>query len=386
MEILSTKSQNILALSKSELDTQVAMAKENKRSIEKVLANVEKWACSDEETASDCFYAYKIGKNDDLIEGLSIRFTEILAVAWGNLRIGTRIISVEDTVVVVQAVCHDLETNLFVSQEVSRRIIDKYGRRYEEDVIIMQANAASSIAYRNAVLKIIPKAITKTAVDKIRKIAEGKDAISESELITRRNNAVAWFKKQGVSEKELFDHLEIKSVSDIDKDIIMYLKGLRNTINEGGTTVDLVFRPTNNTTKDGKVNFFSKKEETSAQVSNKDEVTTVTTTSNDTIKEQSQNENKETSTIKEVNFTESDISADDFAGKAEGVKMPKHKFPKSASVRDLKTVIDAGTDARHPNETMKDAPTPKEAAEQHQKHHDQINNDSVDFKEKPTLF
>jgi hypothetical protein len=59
--------------------------------------------------------------------------------------------------VTAQGVCHDLQSNTFIAYEVRRRITGKGDRKYSDDMIGVTGNAASSIALRNAILKIIPK-------------------------------------------------------------------------------------------------------------------------------------------------------------------------------------------------------------------------------------
>ena len=76
--------------------------------------------------------------------------------------------------ITAQAICHDLETNLAVSKEVKRRITNKYGKTYSEDMQVVTGNAASSIAFRNAVLAVIPKAVTKRIINEVKKVALGQ--------------------------------------------------------------------------------------------------------------------------------------------------------------------------------------------------------------------
>lgn len=255
--ILQSQGETLAAITKSEIDMQIATAKAYKRSISEFLDKVETYAGMDEETAGDCFYALKRGKGDDakIIEGLSVRFAEIIANCWGNLRIQTRIVAIDDKSITVQGMCHDLETNVAISTEVRRRITDKFGNRFSDDMIVVTGNAASSIAFRNAVLKIIPKAITKKVVEKIRDISLGK-AI---DIETARANAVEYFKKLGVTEKELLDHLELRSVQDIGKEDLLYLQGLKNSIKEGATTIDETFK--NKGAEGEKRNVFGKKDD-----------------------------------------------------------------------------------------------------------------------------
>lgn len=232
-------SDAIEAINRAEVDIQISTAKKYPRDLKRVLNQIETLATLDTETAEDCFYALKRGRGDDakVIEGLSVRFAEIMANAWGNMRIATRIIGNDGKMITAQGVCHDLESNLATSIEVHRRITDKYGKTYSDDMVVVTGNAASAIAYRNAVLKVIPKAITRRIVDNVKQVALGKAL----DLETSRNNALSNFKKVGVSDIQICEYLEIKSIQEIDKEHLFTLKGLWNAIKEGSTTVKETF-------------------------------------------------------------------------------------------------------------------------------------------------
>jgi len=239
MEVQIFNSEAIEAINRAEVDVQISTAKKYPRELKKVLSQIEALATLDTETAEDCFYALKRGKGDDakIIEGLSVRFAEIIANAWGNVRIATRIIGNDGKMITAQGVCHDLESNVATSVEVHRRITDKYGKPYTDDMQVVTGNAASSIAYRNAVLKVIPKAITKRIVDNVKQVAMGKAL----DLETSRANCLANFKKIGVEESQIIEFLEIKTIQEIDKEHLFTLKGLWNAIKEGATTVNETF-------------------------------------------------------------------------------------------------------------------------------------------------
>ena len=218
---------------------QVSTAKQYPRELPKVLNQIATYATMDVETASECFYVLR--RNGDnggsAIEGLSVRMAEIIAGAWGNLRVQTRIIGNDGKTVTAQGICHDLETNVAVSVEVKRRITDRNGRTYSEDMQVVTGNAASAIAFRNAVLKVVPKAVTKRVIEEVKQVALGK-AI---DLETGRKNCLANFAKVGVTDKMIFELFDIDKVEEIDKNVLFELKGLWNAIKEGTTTVQEAF-------------------------------------------------------------------------------------------------------------------------------------------------
>jgi len=214
---------------------QVSTAKQYPRELPKVLNQIATYATMDTETASECFYVLR--RNGDAIEGLSVRMAEIIAGAWGNLRVQTRIIGNDGKTITAQGICHDLETNVAVSVEVKRRITDSKGRTYSEDMQVVTGNAASAIAFRNAVLKVVPKAVTKKVIEEVKQVALGQ-AI---DLETGRQNCLANFAKVGVTDKMIFDLFDISKIEEIDKNRLFELKGLWNAIKEGTTTVQEAF-------------------------------------------------------------------------------------------------------------------------------------------------
>jgi phosphoribosylformylglycinamidine (FGAM) synthase PurS component len=233
MDIIQIQQSEMLqALNKSEVDIQISTAKQYPRHLPETLNKIATYATMDAETAEDCFYAIRRG--GDVIEGISVRMAEIIAGAWGNMRIQTRIIGNDGKTITAQGVCHDLETNIAISVEVKRRITDKQGRTFSEDMQVVTGNAASAIAFRNAVLKVVPKAVTKKVIDEVKQVALGKSIDME----TGRQNAIANYKKRGVSEQILFDYLSITKREEIDKEKLFALKATLNAINEGTTTVE----------------------------------------------------------------------------------------------------------------------------------------------------
>lgn len=249
------QSEMLQALNKSEVDIQISTAKQYPRNLPDILNKIATYATMDTETAESCFYA--ISRGGSLIEGVSVRMAEIIASAWGNLRAQTRIIGNDGRTITAQGVCHDLETNFAVSVEVKRRITDKQGRTFSDDMQVVTGNAASAIAFRNAVLKVVPKAVTKRVVEDVKRVAMGK-AI---DLETGRANALANFRKAGVTEQAVFDYLEISKKEEIDKEKLFHLKALWSAIKEGTTSVEEEF-----------IKPMKEKEAAKAAESNKDKV------------------------------------------------------------------------------------------------------------------
>lgn len=237
MEIIQVQQSEMLqAINRSEVDIQVSTAKQYPRDINRTLNQIATYATMDTETAGECFYVLRRGQGT-AIEGLSVRMAEIIAGAWGNLRVQTRIIGNDGKTITAQGICHDLETNVAVSVEVKRRITDKNGKTFSEDMQVVTGNAASSIAFRNAVLKVVPKAVTKKVIEEVKQVALGK-AI---DLETSRQRCLAEFAKLGVTDKMIYELFGISKIDEIDKEKVFELRGIWNAIKEGDTTVQEAF-------------------------------------------------------------------------------------------------------------------------------------------------
>lgn len=240
-EIIEIKQAEVLqAIDRAEVDIQIATAKQYPRDLNAVLNKIATYATMDKETAEECFYVLRRGNeygSQSTIEGLSVRMAEIIASAWGNLRIATRIIGNDGKTITAQAICHDLESNVAVSKNVQRRITTKNGKTYSEDMQIVTGNAAASIAFRNAVLAVIPKAVTKKIINEVKKVAMGQAIDLESS----RQNVIAYYGKLGVKPEQVLTYLGVKTIDAIDKQMIFELRALRNAIEEGTTTVKETF-------------------------------------------------------------------------------------------------------------------------------------------------
>jgi hypothetical protein len=226
----------VSAINRAEVDMQIATAKQFPRDVHSALQRIKTIATLDPSTAEDCFYALRRGGT--LIEGVSVRLAEIIAGSWGNLRVQTRIVGNDGKTVTAWGVCHDLETNLAVSVEVKRRITDKNGRTFSEDMQVTTGNAASAIAFRNAVLKVVPKAVTKRVIDEIKQVAIGQSL----DLETSRNRMIQYFGKLGVTQQEVLTYCGVKRIEDINTEMVFELRGVANAIKEGTTSVQETFK------------------------------------------------------------------------------------------------------------------------------------------------
>ena len=222
---------------RGEVDTQIATAKRFPRSIKQFKERALSLATLDEETAGSCFYA--LPRDGKTIEGPSARLAEIVAASWGNLRATANIVDDDGQFITARGTCWDLENNVAMSTEVRRRVTTKNGSRFSADMVNTTANAACSIALRNAVFKVVPMAIVRPVYLAAKQIAVG-DATT---LVKRRTEMVAYFGKMGVRPEQVLATVEKASLEDITVDDLAILKGLITAIKEGDTSVDEAFPP-----------------------------------------------------------------------------------------------------------------------------------------------
>lgn len=224
--------------SRAEIDIQVATAHRYPRNPGNAFREALEIVQSNPSIAEMCFYTMpRAGK---AIQGPSIRLAEIVINSWGNVRIQTRIVNIGPTTVTVQAQGIDLERNVGVSCEVQRRIMDKHGKRFNDDLIIVTANAAAAIAYRNVAFKLIPAVYVQPIYERAKEITLG----NLDQLIERKKKAISFFAKGGILPDTLLKHLGRRTAADITQDDLEYLIGLVNAIKEGSANPDDIFAET----------------------------------------------------------------------------------------------------------------------------------------------
>lgn len=240
VEVMQT--EQLQSMDRAEIDMQIATAKRFPRDIQQCLDNIRALSMIDEDTMESCFYHLERKDKDGQIkeiEGMSVRMAEIFVSCWGNLRVATRIIGNDGRKITAQGICFDVQNNVAVSCETSRRITNKNGKTYSDDMQIVTGNAASAIAFRNAVFKVIPAAVTKAVTNEIRqRLLE----MTSTKISQKRRNAVEWFTKRGVTESELKKYLGTDNLETISAEEIVNLRGVATAIREGSSSIDEIFR------------------------------------------------------------------------------------------------------------------------------------------------
>lgn len=229
--------QALEAIVRSEVDMQVATAKRWPRSGKKFRERALSMATTSTEVAEQCFYRLKRrgeGGKPTFFEGPSVRLAEIVAMSYGNLRSGTRIIGEDDRTVTAQGVAWDMESNNFVTRETKRRITNRSGRRYSDDMVITTSNAAAAIAWRNAIFTVVPRAIVWGIMRECQQVVVGDKATFSA----NRDKWVKWALKLGVAKDELCALLEVQRIEDLDGDGLLTLIGYGTAIRDAEMTRD----------------------------------------------------------------------------------------------------------------------------------------------------
>lgn len=241
---------SLALITKAEIDTHIATAKAFPRSISKFLSDVMSMATATPEIAESCVYA--LPRGGKTIEGPSVRLAEMVASAYGNLITGARVVFNDGKHVTAQGIVHDLEKNIRHTEEVRRSILQNEYKRNDatgknektgkmitmsEDMQTVAGRAACSIAYRNAIFKIVPAAFIQDIYDKVKEISRG----TAETLVARRDKAMTYFRGLGIKDQQIFTALEIRGVEDIDLDKLQVLTGMKAALKNGEATAETLF-------------------------------------------------------------------------------------------------------------------------------------------------
>jgi hypothetical protein len=238
VSIVRPEANALEAITRSEVSMQIEAAHRWPRSVTKFLNRAKELACYTEEIAEGCIYS--VPRDGKMIEGKSIRLAEICASSWGNLHIGARVLDEDNDqspIITGQSVVWDLERNVKITIEAQRGVLKSSGKRYGADMVRTTGLAAVSIAFRNAVFRVIPSAYCNEIYREARATAVG-DATTIS---ARREKWMAWLAKAGVTPERVFARLGIAGAVDITLDHIATLIGLANGIKSGDLAVDVAF-------------------------------------------------------------------------------------------------------------------------------------------------
>lgn len=219
---------------RAEIDTAITTAKTYPRNISSFILRAIGLATYSEDVAKSMEYAKPV--NGKLVTGPSVRLAEIVAISYGNLRVGGRVISIGERELIAQGVAHDLETNVAESMEVTVSIWGRNGR-YSDAMIATTALAAVAKARRNAIFSVVPLVLCQPIIAKAREVAGG----SAQTLPARRTAMLAFLKERGVNEKMVLQFLSRKVVTDITLEDMADLAAVQNGSKEEGADLKEFF-------------------------------------------------------------------------------------------------------------------------------------------------
>jgi hypothetical protein len=233
------------AISKSEVESQLAAAHRWPRDIDRFVEQATRLATYNKAIAASCIYTlFRKEKDprtgamvDKPITGPSVRLAEIVASTYRNLHIATRIIEEGRSTVTAQAVCWDLENNLRESKEVARGIMTSRGDRYGADMIRVTSMAAMSIAMRNVVFAVVPGAFVQDIYGEARAMAVG----TEDDLPERRQKLIEWCARRNIALARVLARIEITDIEQLTPEHIEVLTGIMTAIKEREITAEDAF-------------------------------------------------------------------------------------------------------------------------------------------------
>jgi hypothetical protein len=219
-------------LVRAELDIQITTAKAYPRNPNEFINLATQLATQDEETAQACFYCLPPRKDSygrvTEIKGPSIRLAEIAAACWGNLHAGSRIVENDGQSITAEGIAWDLERNVKISSQVKRSITKSNGVRYSHDMQTLTGNAASSIALRNAIFKVIPKALIYRVYEKAKQFAVG----DQKDLSIKRNAIFDRFMQWNIDTKQILRFFQKNSIDEFTQMDLEKLIGIGTAIKE----------------------------------------------------------------------------------------------------------------------------------------------------------
>lgn len=226
-------------LARVELDQAIVTAHRYPRSIDTVVKKISTLACYNKDAAENCVYALPRGGKP--IIGPSIGFASIVAQSWGNARVAAQITFIDrrEKVVVAAGRFFDLETNVETIVPAQRRVVDKHGRLYSDDMIQVTGMAAASIAARNAVLRGVSRGLWYPIWLDALNIVRG-DATTFAE---NKDKALRAFAQFGVTPVQVFMVLGLKGEVELTLEHLPTLRGMYAQLRDGSTSVEEMFDP-----------------------------------------------------------------------------------------------------------------------------------------------
>jgi len=217
-------------------------------------------SCKHLDLAEESLYAFKTGSG--MSEGASIRLTEEIALAWGNMSFGVREVARDDKETRYSVFSHDLQNNVKSSMEFTQKH-QRYSKESGNYAVTTDAdiyNVVASTAARRkraCMLGVIPKHIQKMAVNQCKQTlaSQAKGPIEE-----RIKEMVVAFDKIGVPEDKIIKRLghNLDAITEIE---LVTLRGIFQSIRDNMAKKEEWFTFEDNKTTALKDVFLNKEED-----------------------------------------------------------------------------------------------------------------------------
>ena len=156
---------------------------------------------------------------------------------WKNLDTGTRVVSNDGRVVIVEGWCIDLQENNYYHSQVARSILTAKGERFSDSLQATTISAAGAMAFRNSIFKIIPRIFIDKILEKcVKKVQD------DEKLLEKRDNVIKHLEKLGVQLSDILSYFRKESVGDLTSTNIVDMMGIGTSIREGAVKAQEAFK------------------------------------------------------------------------------------------------------------------------------------------------
>lgn len=192
-------------------------------------------SCQRKGFAEKAFFSYP--RAGATVTGVTIRFAEEMARAYGNLDYGIKEMSHDEGKSEMQAYCWDLETNTISSQNftVEHIMETKSGNRKltsQRDIYERTANDGAR-RLRSRILAILPPDLIEDCIAECKKtLAGGNDAPISDNI----KKMVIAFQKIGVTKEMLETRLK-HTIESMNRDELIEYQGIYNGLKQKETTI-----------------------------------------------------------------------------------------------------------------------------------------------------
>lgn len=236
----------VMAMERAAVDNQVATAKAHPRKLHLFKKNAMDMVSNDPETAESCHYVRPVGKKlvngkwvDEFAEGPSIRAAEIVAACYQNLRVKAYIVEQTERFVRCEAQAWDMENNYASSIQAVAATVKKSGEPYSENQRTVVAKALLAKVYRDAIFKVVPRALFKSVMEEAKRVAQG----AVKSLEERISRAKAWVSEMKIADAEtrVLSRLGVQQWNQLGHKEIDLLRGLVQGIKDDELSYEEAF-------------------------------------------------------------------------------------------------------------------------------------------------